>query len=64
MYAGMCLLSQTNEAYLTYQGRTLVVSWLPGNPQYSKGGGAHQREAANVALTLCRNNVAVTRRQL
>ena len=27
------------------QGRTLVVSWLPGNPpQYSKGGGAHQRQ--------------------
>ena len=25
-----------------YQGRTLVVSWLPGNPsQHPKGGGAH-----------------------
>ena len=29
------------------QGRTLVVSWLPGNPpQHSKGGGAHRKSAS------------------
>ena len=32
---------------LNHQGRTLDVSWLPGNPpQHSEGGGAHRKSAS------------------